>query len=167
MEIFSLKMGATADIDASFAEGAFSEEGSNFFAFAVTSGELTLLVRSDISLFEIMDKIQENGEDLSMYDYDIVSWNEDKGIHKITATLDIETLLANCMDSGLESYQCWYRDGNEGLSEACESESGFAFVLVHDLTAMNNFHNVRTLLNGNESAEWLLNVLDGMSTNEL
>lgn len=57
--------------------------------------------------------------------------------------LDIENVLAHCMKSDLETYQCWRHDGNEGFYEASDSDAGLAFVVVHDLLATTGFPNVR------------------------
>lgn len=136
MEIINLSVAQAQDNGLCFSEGLFSNDEEQFYIFAIESGELILLVRSDLSMDELMDDIQE----------------DDK--------FDLEDLLAYCMESNLERYECWDGDGNEGLYEASEADDGLAFVIAYDLLAENDFENVRTMAeNGDEEAEALLPVL--------
>ena len=162
MKIIRLTIGETKEIDACFAEVLLSENDEHFYTFAITNGELTLLVRSDASLSELLEKIKESGdEDAIVYDYDVVSWDAQNNqvCREITA-LDLESVLAHCMESDLENYQCWNNDGNEGLYEASESDSGLAFVIAYDLLAKNDFENVRAMVEDDEGAAFLLSILD-------
>ena len=165
MEILTLTLGKATDRDISFAEGLFSKNDENFYIFAITSDELTLLVRSELSLTELMVSIQEAGEvEFEPFDCNIVSWSaESKCISTENAELDIEGLLAYCMESDMEAYQCWYHDGNEGLYEASEADDGLAFVIVHDLVSLNNFENVRTMAEDDEDAVSLIAILDELN----
>lgn len=136
MEIIKLAAAQEQDNGIRFAEGMFCNNDEQFYVFAIESGELILLVRSDLSLEELMDNIREDDE------------------------FDIEDLLAYCMESDMERYECWDGDGNEGLYEASEADDGLAFVTAYDLLNANNFENVRTMAeNGDEEAEALLLIL--------
>lgn len=81
--------------------------------------------------------------------------------------LDIENVLAHCMESDLETYQCWRHDGNEGFYEASNSDAGLAFVVVHDLLATTGFPNVREMLEDNDTLTALLEEVDFNSGEEV
>ena len=81
--------------------------------------------------------------------------------------MDVESVLANCMEGDLETYQCWRHDGNEGLYEASESDAGIAFVVVHDLLATNGFPNVREMLEDDDTLIALLDEIDFNSEDEI
>ena len=143
MEIINLSVAQAQDNELCFSEGLFSNDEEQFYIFAIESGELILLVRSDLSMDELMDNIQK----------------DDK--------FDLEDLLAYCMESDLERFECWDGDGNEGLYEASEADDGLAFVIAYDLLAENDFENVRTMAeNGDEEAEALLPVLENANNSD-
>lgn len=139
-----------------------SENDEHFYAFAITNGELTLLVRSDASLSELLEGLKESGdEEAIVYEYDVVSWDaQNNQVCLETTALDLESVLAHCMESNLENYHCWKNDGNEGLYEASESDNGLAFVIAYDLLAKNNFENVRAMVEDDADAAFLLSILD-------
>ena len=143
MEIIKLTSGQVQDKEIRFSEGIFGNDDVQFYIFAIESGELILLVRSDLSLDELMDNVREDDE------------------------FDLEDLLAYCMESDMERYECWDGDGNEGLYEASEADDGLAFVITYDLLAENDFENVRTMAeNGDEEAEALLPVLEDVNNSD-
>ena len=142
MEIIKLTA-QTQDNEICCSEGLFGNDEGQFYIIAIESGELILLVRSELSLEGLMDSVREDDE------------------------FDLEDLLAYCMESDLERYECWDGDGGEGLYEASEAEDGLAFVIAYDLLAANGFENVRTMAeNGDEEAEALLQVLEDANTSD-
>ena len=165
MEIIELSLGETEDREMCFSEGMFCQEDTTFYIFAIASGELILLVHSDLSLAEFANSIQDECE-FDPCECDVVSWNtEAKTATQHTMALDLESIMAYCMESDMECYQCWKHDGNEGLYEPSESEDGLAFVIAHDLLALDNFENVRTMAENDEDAAVLLAVLEEASFN--
>ena len=143
MEIIKLTSGQAQDNEICFSECLFSNDEGQFYILAIESGELVLLVRSDLSLDELVDNVREDDE------------------------FDLEDLLAYCMESDMERYECWDGDGNEGLYEASEADDGLAFVITYDLLAENDFENVRTMAeNGDEEAEALLPVLEDANNSD-
>lgn len=159
MEIIKLSLGETEDREMCFSEGMFRQEDTVFHVFAIASGELILLVHADLSLAEFADSIQDECE-FESCECAVVSWNtETKTATQHTVAFDLESITAYCMESDMECYQCWHHDGNEGLYEAAESEYGLAFVIAHDLLALDNFENVRAMAEEYEDAAELLSVL--------
>ena len=143
MEIIKLTSGQAQDNEICFSEGTFNNDDERFYIFAIESGELILLVRSDLSLNELMENVRENDE------------------------INLEDLLAYCMESDMERYECWDGDGNEGLYEASEADNGLAFVITYDHLAANGFENIRTMAeNGDEEAEALLPVLQAVNNSD-
>ena len=141
MEIVKLTSRQEQGGDIYFSEGVFSKEDGQLHIFAIESGELVLLVRSECALGELAESIQEDAE------------------------CNLEELLAYCMESDMERYECWDGDGNEGLYEASEAEDGLAFVIVHDILRENDFENVRTMVeNGDAEAENLLSELESINS---
>lgn len=163
MEIINLALGEAEGMDTSFAGGLFSENGEQYYIYAITNGELTLLVRSDISLFELMHNIQEECEECSACDYNVKFWDaENKSSKENIVGFDLESVLAYCMEGDLESYQCWNNDGNEGLYEASESDNGLTFVIVHDLlfASYDNFQNIRSMAKNDREIKTLLELIE-------
>ena len=159
MEIIKLSLGETEDREICFSEVMFCQEKIFFHVFAIASGELILLVNADLSLEEFADSIQDECE-FEPCECKFVSWNtEAKTIAQHIMALDLENIMAYCVESDMECYQCWRHDGNEGLYEAAESEYGIAFVIAHDLLALDNFENVRAMAEEYEDAAELLAVL--------
>ena len=137
MEIIKLTSGQAQGNDICFSEGAFNNDDGQFYIFAIESDELVLLVCSYLSMEDLINNIREDDE------------------------FDIENLIAYCMESDMERYECWDGDGNEGLYEASETDNGLAFVITYDHLAANGFENVRTMAeNGDEEAERLLPILE-------
>ena len=163
MEIIKLTVGENEDLDISFAEGKFSVNDETFFVYAISTGELILLAKSDVSIGNLQKSIEEEVE-LDLYAYNSNSWIQgSKTISNKVLEFDLESILAYCMENEFECYQCWRHDGNEGLCEAAESDSGTAFVIVYDLITESDFPNTRELLAGNEEDEILLATLDEIS----
>lgn len=169
MNIIKLLFGQTEDMDIRFAEGLFSQEDEEFYIFAITSDELVLLVRSQSSLVELYQNMQDNSDDdFISSNYEINSWSaQNKTTCRESAELDLESVLAYCMECDLETYQCWHNDGNEGLYEASESDAGLAFVVVHDLLATNGFSNVQEMLEDDDTLIDLLEEIDFNSEDAL
>lgn len=143
MEIIKLTTAHAQNNEDRFSEALFRNDEGQFHILAIESGELILLVRSDLSLEKLMDSAREDDE------------------------FDLEDLLAYCMESNMERYECWDGDGNEGLYEASEADDGLAFVIAYDLLAENDFENVRTMAeNGDEEAEALLPVLEDANNSD-
>ena len=161
MEIIKLSVGENEELDISFAEGEFSFNDESFFVYAISTGEMMLLVKADCSLDEMNQSIQEDDSDYDGCDYNVSSWDaKNKRSTARVVDLDVENVLAHCMESDLETYQCWRHDGNEGLCEASESDDGLAFVVVHDLLATNGFQNVREMLEDDDTLTALLEEVD-------
>lgn len=107
MEIVKLSLDETENCEMCFSEGMFYQEDTTFHIFAIASGELILLVHADLSLAEYADSIQDEC-DFEPCECDVVSWNtETKTATQHTVTLDLESIMAYCMESGMECYQCW------------------------------------------------------------
>ena len=163
MEIIKLSIGVTKDIDLCFAEGEFFFNDEAFFVYAISTGDLTLLVKADCSLGELNQSLQEDTAE-----YEVSSWDvQNKKSSASVVALDVESVLAHCMESDLETYQCWRNDGNEGLCEASESDVGLAFVVVHDLLVTNGFSNVREMLEDDDALIALLDEIDFNSEDEI
>lgn len=163
MEIIKLSVGGNEDLDIGFAEGEFSFNDETFFVYAISTGEVVLLVKADCSLDEMNQSLQEDTAE-----YRVSSWDvQNKKSSASVVDLDVESVLAHCMESELETYQCWRHDGNEGLCEAAESDAGLAFVVVHDLLAMNGFSNVREMLEDDDTLIALLEEIDFDSEDEI
>ena len=156
MEIIKLTVGENEDLDIGFAEGEFSFNDETFFVYAISTGEVVLLVKADCSLDEMNQSLQEDTAEYRLSSWDI----QNKKSSASVVDLDVESVLANCMESDLETYQCWRHDGNEGLCEASESDVGLAFVVVHDLLATNGFTNVREMLEDDDDLFALLEEID-------
>ena len=58
MEIIKLSVGENEELDISFAEGEFSFNDESFFVYAISTGEMMLLVKADCSLDEMNQSIQ-------------------------------------------------------------------------------------------------------------
>ena len=115
--------------------------------YALSTGEVMLLVKADCSLDEMNQSLQEDTAE-----YRVSSWDvQNKKSSASVVDLDVESVLAHCVESDLETYQCWRHDGNEGLCEASESDAGLAFAVVHDLLAMNGFSNVQEMLEDDDA----------------
>lgn len=167
MEIITLQVGRTEEIDAGFAEGLFSDGDESFRIIAIDNGELSLLVNSDLSLAELMEEACGD-EESSACEYEITSWDaESKEVSNQTAELDLESVLAYCMSNEFECYECWRNDGNEGLYSASEADKGLAYVLLYDLLQSNGFQNLREIAeNGDEEAQGLLSILEEMNADD-
>lgn len=164
MEIIKLTVGKTEEIDASFAEGLFSCDGEQFFVLAIASGEMTLLVKSEASLVELHQDLEEDDE-FKACEYSInFLQTDDYKLNQEMMNLDLEILIPFCMESDSEFYQCWLGDGNEGLCEAAESDSGLAFVIVYDLLAGNDFSNTFELLGGDTILSPILDEINELFT---
>ena len=160
MELIKCTTGKSAENDICFAEGKFSCEGEHFFVFAITSGELTLLVKSELSLQQLHQELTES-YDLNFCRYNTESWNvEDQKLNQDAINLDLEEMVSFCMENDLECYQCWHADGNEGLCEAAESDTGVLFVIVYDLLLENNFSNTFNFLEDDTSLSPVLNKIN-------
>ena len=59
MEIIKLSVGENEELDIGFAEGEFSFNDETFFVYAISTGNLTLLVKTDCSLDEMNQSLQE------------------------------------------------------------------------------------------------------------
>ena len=163
MEIIKLSVGENENLDFGFAEGEFSFNDETFFVYAISTGEMTLLVKADCSLDEMNQSMQEDTAEYRVSSWDVQNKKSSAGV----VDLDVESVLANCMESDLETYQCWRHDGNEGLCEASESDAGLAFVVVHDLLETNNFSNVREMLEDDDTLIALLEEIDFDSEDEV
>lgn len=120
---------------------------------------MILLAKSDVSIVNLQQSIRE--EDLELYAYNLNSWEQtSKTTSSAVTDLDLESILAYCMENEFECYQCWRHDGNEGLCETSKSDSGSAFVIVYDLLTADNFPNTHELLNESEDDGLLLATLD-------
>lgn len=162
MEIVKIAVGRAEESDICFAESVFVQEDQENFVFAIETDELILLVRSDVPFLKLHQNIQENSEDdCNTCDYAVDSWDaKGKTTSKETVELDLEQVLAYCMESDLETYQCWRHDGNEGLYEASESDGGLAFVLAHDLLTSDDFPNVREMVEDDDDGAELISLLE-------
>lgn len=168
MEIIKLSIGENEEHEISFAEGEFSFNDESFFVYAISSGDMMLLVKADCSLYEMNQSIQEDDSDYIGCDYSVSSWDaKNKSSTASVVDLDIENVLVHCMESDLETYQCWRHDGNEGLYEASDSDAGLAFVVVHDLLATTGFPNVREMLEDDDTLTALLEEVDFNSGEEV
>lgn len=111
----------------------------------------------------MQERIQEK-EELNLYEYNLNSWEQEcKNVASKVLEIDLESILAYCMENEFEYYQCWRHDGNEGLCEAAESDNGTAFVVVYDLITESNFLNTHELLAGREDDDLLLDALSEIS----
>lgn len=164
MEIIKLTVGKTEEIDASFAEGLFSCDGEQFYVLAIASGEMTLLLKSDVSLEELHQNLTED-EEYNTCEYCIDFFQtEDNKLNQGMINLDLEILIPFGLEGDSEFYQCWRGDGNEGLCEAAESDTGFAFVIVYDLLARNDFSNTFELLGDDTVLSPILNKINELFT---
>ena len=162
MELHRLVLGETGKHGISFAEGEFLKDGERFCAFAFISGDLLLFVRSDLSMLELMNSIKKK----RTCDLSVVSWNaEDNCSTKQHVDLDIESILAYCLESDLERYECWRGDGGESMAEAFGSDDALALLVVYDLL-FHGFESVSMAAeNGDEDAENFLQILEEFDFN--
>lgn len=135
MIIKKLVKGTENDTEIAFAEIGFWDENGDSFVFCIESGDLCLLVYSEKSMFSIAEDLDIPAEHEITF---IIIEDQNEAPKKQTLPFSCEDLLAYCMESELERYECWRDDGGEGVYEASESENGIKFGITYDFMYLNS-----------------------------
>lgn len=135
MIIKKLVKGTEKDTEIAFAEIGFGDENGDSFVFCIESGDLCLLVYSEHSMFSIAEDLEIPAEHEITF---IINEGQNEVPQKQILPFSCEDLLAYCMESELERYECWRDDGGEGIYEASESENGIKFEIAYDFMYLNS-----------------------------
>ncbi len=135
MIVKKLVKGTENDTEIAFAEIGFEDENGDSFVFCIESGDLCLLVYSEKSMFSIAEDLDiPAGHEITF----IISEGQYEAPQKQILPFSCEDLLAYCMESEIERYECWRDDGGEGVYEASESENGIKFEIAYDFMYLDS-----------------------------
>ena len=129
MKLVELSKGFTSESDVLYAQVQAVNNGETRHVFCIEANEMQLYVSSDKSILEIWDELESDSE----IEYEITSCNAD-GQVSVTKDIfvDLEEILAYCMESNLEHYECYDGDISDSADMILESENATLFAMCYD-----------------------------------
>ena len=129
MKLVELSKGFTRESDVLYAQVQAVNNGETRYVFCIEANEMQLYVSSDKSILEIWDELESESE----IEYEITSCDAD-GQVVVTKDVfvDLEEILAYCMESDLERYECYDGDISDSIEEILESENAPLFAMCYD-----------------------------------
>ena len=129
MKLVKLSKGFTNDTDFLYTQVQVADSEKSQNVFCIEANEMQLYVSSDKSILEIWDELESESE----IEYEITSCDTD-GQVSVTKDVfvDLEEILAHCMESDLERYECYDGDISDSIEEILESENAPLFAMCYD-----------------------------------
>ena len=129
MKLVELSKGFTNDTDFLYTQVQTVNNEESKYVFCIEANEMQLYVSSGKSILEIWDELENDSE----IEYEITSCNAD-GQVSVTKDVfvDLEEILAHCMESDLERYECYDGDISDSIEEILESENAPLFAMCYD-----------------------------------
>ena len=129
MKLTELSKGFTTETDVLYAQIHAVDNGEPCYVFCIEANEMQLYVSSDKSILEIWDELGSESE----IEYEITSCDAGGQVSVIKDVfVDLEEILAYCMESDLEHYECYDGDISDSADMILESESAPLFAMCYD-----------------------------------